>query len=161
MKNRAIILASVLFLGIAVHALAQQPIGSSKSHALAQQNANRMPKKPNTDVAVFPDLVVTNIYYNQTGTVSVRVLNQGSAKANGCHLALMIMNGNGPGSAAEKVWTVTVPALKGHKSYLATFSISPFKYSDRAFLARVDRSDEVKESDESNNDRFDSSKVIK
>jgi subtilase family serine protease len=161
MKNRAIILASVLFLGVAVHALAQQPIRNSTADAFTQQNTNRMPKKPNTDVAVFPDLVVTNIYYNQTGTVSVRVLNQGSAKANGCHLALMIMKGNGPGSPADKVWTVAVPGLRVNKAYVATFSISPFKYSDRAFLARVDRSDEVKESDESNNDRFDSSKVIK
>ena len=160
MKNKAIVLAAVLFLGISIHAPAQQPIRSSKSDASAQQNANRMPK-PNTDTAVLPDLVVTNIYYNQTGTVSVRVLNQGGAKANGCHLALMIMTGYGPGSGADKVWTVAVPALKAHKAYLATFNISPFKYTDRAFLARVDRSDEVKESDESNNDRFDSSKVIK
>jgi subtilase family serine protease len=161
MKNKAIALAAVLFLGISIHALAQQPIRGSKSNAFAQQNANRMPKKPNTEVAVFPDLVVTNIYYNQTGTVSVRVLNQGSAKANGCHLALMIMKGYGQASGAEKVWTLAVPALNAHKEYLATFRISPLKYADRAFLARVDRSDEVKESDESNNDRFDSSKVIK
>jgi len=161
MNNKAIALAAVLFLGISIHALAQQPIRGSRSNASAQQNANRMPKKPNTDIAVFPDLVVTNIYYNQTGTVSVRVLNQGSANANGCHLALMIMKGYGQASGAEKVWTLAVPALKAHKEYLATFRISPFKYADRAFLARVDRSDEVKESDESNNDRFDSSKVIK
>ena len=76
-------------------------------------------------------------------------------------LALMIMKGNGPASGHEKVWTVSVPALKVHKSYVATFHISPFKYADRAFTAVVDRSDEVKESDESNNERFDSTRVIK
>lgn len=160
MKNKAIALAAVLFLGISIHALAQQPIRNSRADAFTQQNTNRMPK-PNPQPAVQPDLVVTNIYYNEASSLRVRVMNQGNGNAKACHLALMILKGNGPGSAADKVWTVTVPALKAHKSYLATFSISPFKYSDRAFLARVDRSDEVKESDESNNDRFDSSKVIK
>lgn len=160
MKNKAIVLASVLLLGIFVHALAQQPVRTSRDDASSQQNANRMPK-PNTQTAVLPDLVVTEISYDKTGAVLVQVMNQGNAKANPSHLALMIMKGNGPASGADKVWTVAVPALKAHKGYSATFNISPFKYADRAFLARIDRSDEVKESDESNNDRFDSSRVIK
>jgi subtilase family serine protease len=161
MKNKAIVLASVLFLGISAYALAQQPIRSSKASASAQTNANRMQRKPNTEVAVLPDLVVKEISYDQTGSVRVQVMNEGSANAKANHLALMIMKGYGPASGTDKVWTVTVPALKAHKGYWARFNISPFRYADRAFLARVDRSDEVKESDESNNDRFDSSKVIK
>ena len=160
MKNKAIVLASVLLLGIFVHALAQQPVRTSRTDASSQQNANRMPK-PNTQTAVLPDLVVTEISYDKTGAVLVQVMNQGNAKANASHLALMIMKGYGPASGADKVWTVAVPALKAHKGYSATFNISPFRFADRAFTARVDRSDEVKESDESNNDRFDSSRVIK
>jgi len=157
MKNKAIALASVLFLGISIHALAQQPIRISK---FTQQNANRMPK-PNVEPAVLPDLVVTEISYDKTGVVRVQVMNQGNGNAKSSHLALMIMKGDGPASGHGKVWTVAVPALKAHKGYLATFDIAPFKYADHAFTALVDRSDEVKESDESNNERFDASRVIK
>jgi subtilase family serine protease len=161
MKNKAIALAAVLFLGISIHALAQQPIRSSSASATAQSNVNRMQKKPNTETAVLPDLVVTEISYDQTGSVRVQVMNEGNGNAKASHLALMIMKGSGPASGADKIWTVAVPVLKAHTGYSATFNISPFKYADRAFLARIDRSDEVKESDESNNDRFDSSRVIK
>ena len=49
---------------------------------------------------------------------------------------------------------------KAHKGYWAAINIAPFTSSDRAFLARVDRSDQVKESNESNNDRLDNSRVI-
>jgi subtilase family serine protease len=160
MKKKAIVLASVLLLSTCVLALAQQPVRTSRADASSQQNSNRMPK-PNPQTVVLPDLVVTEISYDKTGAVVVQVMNQGNANAKASHLALMIMKGNGPASGHDKVWTVAVPALKAHKGYSATFNISPFKYADRAFLARIDRSDEVKESDESNNDRFDSSRVIK
>jgi subtilase family serine protease len=157
MKSKTILLASILLLGIAIYSPAQQPIRAAKAEG---QNTGRMPR-PNTQTAVLPDLVVTEISYDKTGAVIVQVMNQGNANAKTSHLALMIMKGNGPASGHGKVWTVTVPALKAHQSYSATFNISPFKFADHAFTARVDRSDEVKESDESNNDRFDASRVIR
>ncbi len=160
MKMKATVLASVFLLGIFALVSAQQPIRTSRTDASSQQNANRMPK-PNPQTAVLADLIVTEISYDKTGAVLVQVMNQGNANAKASHLALMIMKGNGPASGHGKVWTVAVPALKAHQSYSATFNISPFKFADHAFTARADRSDEVKESDESNNDRFDNSRVIR
>ena len=163
MRAKMTLLATLLILGISFEPLAQQPIRGSRSNVPTPQNPDGRIRqgKPNTQtVAVLPDLVVTGIYYDQASKLSVRVLNQGNGNAKSCHLALMILKDAGPASAPQKVWTVTIPPLKARKEYSATISIAPFTYADSAFRARIDRSDEVKELDESNNDRFDNSKVI-
>lgn len=157
------LLATLLILGISFEPRAQQPVRGSKANAPTQQNRDGRVGQRNPDtrkIAVLPDLVVEGINYDQASTVHVSVMNQGNGNAKSCHLALMILKDNGPASAPQKVFTVAVPPLKAHKGYSATFIIAPFTFADRAFLALVDRSDEVKESDESNNKRFDNSKVI-
>ena len=157
------LLVTLLILGSSFEPLAQQPIRGVRSNVPTPQNPDGRIRqgKPNPQtVAVLPDLIVTGIYYEQASKLRVRILNQGNADAKSCYLALMILKENGPASAPQKVWTVAIPPLKAHKEYSATISIAPFTYADHAFRARIDRSDDVKESDESNNDRFDNSKVI-
>lgn len=161
MKSKMTLLA--LFLLIGTNAFAQQPIRGAKPNGSSPQNPNTdtRKKEPNTQtVAIEPDLVVTDISYEKANAVRVRVLNQGNGEAKPCYLALMVMKENSPNSSPLRVWSVPVPALKARKGYSTTINIAPFMFVDHAFLARVDRSDQVKESDESNNDRFDNSKVI-
>ena len=160
MKSRMIVL-SILLAGFTQSVLAQQPLRGSRPNS-SQQSANtQLPQKqPNTQVAVLPDLVVTAFDYQKASTIRVQVMNEGSANSKACYLVLMVLKGTTPGSESEKVVNVAIPPLKAHKGYWTTINIAPFTYADHAFLARVDRSDQVKESNESNNDRFDNSKVI-
>ncbi|HKC62176.1 MAG TPA: CARDB domain-containing protein [Pyrinomonadaceae bacterium] len=163
MKTKAILLATLLTLGIASKSSAQQPIRGARNNASAPQNPNDKigRREPNTQtVTLLPDLTVTGIYYEKASTLRVRVMNQGNGDAKACYLALILLKNDSPTSPSVKVWTITIPPLKAHKGYSTTISISPFTFTDHAFLARIDRSDQVKESDESNNDRFDDSKVI-
>ena len=164
MKTRAILLATLLTLGIASHSSAQQPIRGARNNAPTPQNPDNKigQREPNTQtVTLLPDLTVTGIYYEtKVSALRVRVMNQGNGDAKACHLALILLKSDGPSSPPIRVWTITIPPLKAHKGYSTTIDISPFTFVDHAFLARIDRSDEVKESDESNNDRFDDSRVI-
>ena len=163
MKTKAILLATLLTLGTALHSSAQQPIRSSRASTQTPQDpVNKIrQREPNTQtVTLLPDLTVTGIYYEMASTLRVRVMNQGNGNAKACHLALILLKNDSPTSPSIRVWTITIPPLKAHKGYSTTISIAPFTYADHAFLARIDRSDEVKELDESNNDRFDDSKVI-
>jgi hypothetical protein len=163
MRAKMTLLATLLIFGISFELLAQQPVRGSRPNVPTQQNPDGRIKQGNPStqtVAVLPDLVATGIYYEQANKLRVRILNQGNGDAKSCYLALMILKENGPASAPQKVWSVAIPPLKAHKGYSAIISIAPFTYADHAFLARIDRSDVVKESDESNNDRFDNSKVI-
>jgi CARDB protein len=156
--KRMIVFTSLLLLGIASQTFAQQPIRDRKVTGSTDQSR----QGPNTQVAVLPDLVVTGIEYDEKSgsTIHVHVRNQGNGNAKACYLALMALKSNSQNSGPAKVWSVEIPALGAQKSFSTTIHISPFTYADRAFLARIDRSDQVKESDESNNDRFDNSKVI-
>ena len=160
MKSKMIVL-SILLAGFAQNVLAQQIVRGSRPTSSQEKANTPLPqKRPNTDVAVLPDLVVTSFDYPKPNTIRVQVMNEGGANSKPCFLALMVLKSDSISSDSDKVFSVAIPSLKAHKGYWATINIAPFTSTDRAFLARVDRSDQVKESNESNNDRFDNSKVI-
>lgn len=118
-------------------------------------------RNPPPTVKLTPDLVVTGITYEAGNKIRVRVMNQGQGASGACALALMKLAGGGPASAAQKTWTMSVPALEAGKGFSNSISIGPETYTDAAFKARVDRSNSVKETDENNNELFDDSKVVK
>ena len=133
-----------------------------QSQTFAQGEVKGMPKVKDTGrIVALPDLVVTGIYYEANNNVRVRVLNQGKGASAKCYLALMMLSGGGPASAPQKVWTIEIPALAPGKGYSMPISIAPKTWVDAAFKALVDRSDTVREANESNNDRFDNSRVVK
>jgi hypothetical protein len=135
---------------------------AAQSQAVAQAQVEGIPKAAdNAKLTALPDLIVTGITYEANNKVRVRVLNQGKGSSARCYLALMMLSGGGPASAPQKVWTIEVPPLAAGKGFSMPISIRPKSWVDAAFKARVDRSDSVREIDESNNDLFNDSKVVK
>ena len=160
MKSQRTLVLISLTLGVIWTAFAQQPYRGAKTNRDAATNTTQQRNPKTETVPMLPDLVVTAIDYDKASSVTVHVTNQGNGTAKSCYLALMLLSADSPESKPTKTWSVAIPALKAKKAYTATVSIAPYTFVDRAFLARIDRSDQVKESDESNNDRFDHSKVL-
>lgn len=151
MKIKHLTLALLLLLiGVACQQQAQAQVTPPPNRRNPPPTAN-----------VMPDLVVLGITYEAGNKIRVRVMNQGQGPAGACSVALMKLAGGGPGSAAQKTWTMNVPALDGGKGFSNTISIGPETYSDAAFKARVDNVNAVKETNEGNNEMFDNSKVVK
>lgn len=109
----------------------------------------------------LPDLVIKEILYEADNKIRVRVMNQGKGSSAACYLALIKLSGGGPASPTEKVWTIKIPALNPGKGYSMPIAIAPKTWIDSAFKARVDRSNQVRESNESNNELFNDDKIVK
>jgi hypothetical protein len=101
-----------------------------------------------------PDLVVTEIIFEQSSAkVRVRVMNIGSGASTICFLALVSGAGDDDPSLAtqKRVWSVAVPALEPGKGFSTVIDVSPLTQINGPWTAIVDRSDAVKESNETNN----------
>jgi subtilase family serine protease len=101
-------------------------------------------------VLALPDLVVIEISAPNldSGVITVRVKNQGNAPAASCYLALSVS----PVGDKGKVFSPKVPALAAGEE--ATIEVKTgMLLSQAAFVATVDRSNTVKESNEKNNSR--------
>jgi hypothetical protein len=100
-----------------------------------------------------PDLVVTQIIFEQSpAKIRVRVMNNGSGASTGCFLALASGAGDDPSLGTKKrVWTIPVPALEAGKGFSSVIDVSPLTQTNGPWKAIVDRSDTVKESNETNN----------
>jgi subtilase family serine protease len=100
----------------------------------------------------LPDLVVKEIKYETSpDTIRVRVLNQGTGVSSSCYLALLSMVGENAALGTKRVWTIEIPALQPGKGFSNTIVVSPLTQSNGPWKAVVDRSNKVKESNESNN----------
>jgi hypothetical protein len=100
-----------------------------------------------------PDLVVSEIIFEQSpAKIRVRVMNIGSGASAGCFLALASGAGDDPSLGTKKrVWSIQVPALEAGKGFSAVIDVSPLTQTNGPWKATVDRSNTVKESNESNN----------
>lgn len=100
-----------------------------------------------------PDLVVTEIIFEQSpAKIRVRVMNIGSGASTSCFLALASGAGDDPSLGTKKrVWSIAVPALEAGKGFSSVIDVSPLTQTKGPWKATVDRSNTVKESNESNN----------
>jgi hypothetical protein len=100
-----------------------------------------------------PDLVVTQIIFEQSpAKIRVRVMNIGSGPSTSCFLALASGASDDPSLGTKKrVWSIKVPALEAGKGFSTVIDISPLTQTNGPWKAIVDRSDTVKESNETNN----------
>lgn len=131
---KAIIALSILLCALAAVATAQ--------------TVSRVPRP----TIKLPDLFVKEIVFeSEPSVIRVRVMNQGGASS-ACHLALMSMLGEDASLGAKRVWTIEIPALEAGKGFSNTIDVSPLKHPNGPWRAVVDRSNVVKESNESNND---------
>jgi hypothetical protein len=100
-----------------------------------------------------PDLVVTQIIFEQSpAKIRVRVMNVGSAASTSCFLALASGASDDPSlGTKQRVWSIKVPALQAGKGFSTVIDVSPLTQTNGPWKAIVDRSDTVKESNETNN----------
>jgi hypothetical protein len=100
-----------------------------------------------------PDLVVTQIIFEQSpAKIRVRVMNIGSGASTSCFLALASGAGDDPSLGTKKrVWSIPVPALEAGKGFSSVIDVSPLTQTKGPWKATVDRSNTVKESNETNN----------
>lgn len=100
-----------------------------------------------------PDLVVTQIMFEQSpAKIRVRVMNIGSGASTGCFLALASGAGDEPFLGTKKrVWSIPVPALEAGKGFSTVIDVSPLTQTNGPWKAIIDRSNTVKESNETNN----------
>jgi hypothetical protein len=100
-----------------------------------------------------PDLVVTQIIFEQSpAKIRVRVMNNGSGASTSCFLALASGAGDDPSLGTKKrVWSIPVPALDAGKGFSTVIDVSPLTQTNGPWRAIVDRSNTVKESNETNN----------
>jgi hypothetical protein len=99
------------------------------------------------------DLVVTQIIFEQSpAKIRVRVMNIGSGASTSCFLALASGAGDDPSLGTKKrVWSIPVPALQAGKGFSSVIDVSPLTQTKGPWKATVDRSNTVKESNETNN----------
>lgn len=100
-----------------------------------------------------PDLIVKLIVFEQSASkIRVRIQNQGNGPSSSCYLALQSMAANVPALGTDqRVWTTQIPALAAGKGYSNVIDVAPLKEVNGPWQATVDRSNEVKESNENNN----------
>ena len=99
-----------------------------------------------------PDLVVSEIIFDQSPSqIRVRVMNNGSAASSSCYLALLSGAGDDPSLGKKRVWSIQVPALEPGKGFSTAIDLSPLTQSNGPWKATIDRSNSVKESNETNN----------
>jgi len=107
--------------------------------------------KPAPDNA--PDLIVKEIAFEQSPSqIRVRVVNQGTAAAPECYLALQTGAGTDASLATkQRVWTIQVPALEAGKGFSDVIDVAPLTQANGPWSATIDRSNTVAESNETNN----------
>lgn len=102
----------------------------------------------------LPDLIVSEIVFEKSGRtkIRVRVLNKGTAASSTCHLALMSQIGDDASiTTKQRVWTIEFPALEPGKGLSQVINVLPLTQAHGSWKAVIDRSNVVKESNESNN----------
>lgn len=101
----------------------------------------------------LPDLVVKEIIFEPAPEkIRVRVMNQGTGASSACYLALMSMiSSDASLSTKQRTWTIEIPALQAGKGFSNTIDVSPLTQAHGPWMAVVDRSNTVKEKNESNN----------
>lgn len=100
----------------------------------------------------LPDLVVKKISYGSPADkIMVEVKNEGGGASATCYLALRSGAVENPALGAKRVWSVSIPSLATGQTYSTEIVVSPLTISDGPWKAVVDRSNVVKESNESNN----------
>ncbi|MEO6390964.1 MAG: CARDB domain-containing protein [Pyrinomonadaceae bacterium] len=101
----------------------------------------------------MPDLIVQEIGFEQSPSkIRVRFINQGNSSSSSCYLALQSLAGDYPALGTEqRVWTTQIPALAAGKGSSSVIDVSPLKQVNGPWRATIDRSNEVKESNENNN----------
>lgn len=113
------------------------------------QTLSRVPRP----TSKLPDLIVKEIVFESSpAMIRVNVMNKGAESSASCHLALISMFGEDASLGAKRVWTIEIPALEAGKSFSNTIEVSPLTQSNGPWRAVIDRSNVVKESNESNND---------
>ena len=99
-----------------------------------------------------PDLIVKEIVFESAPEkIRVRVMNEGSGASSACFLALMSPVAENAAPGAKRVWTISIPELESGKGFSNVIDVSPLTQSHGPWKAVVDRSNSVKESNESNN----------
>jgi hypothetical protein len=99
-----------------------------------------------------PDLIVKEIVFDSTpNKIRVRVMNEGTGAASQCYLALVSGLGNDSSLGTKRTWTIEIPELQAGKGFSNTIDVWPLTHSHGPWRAVVDRSNTVKESNESNN----------
>jgi hypothetical protein len=101
----------------------------------------------------LPDLVVVKISFEPSRSqIRLLVGNAGSGPSSSCHLALQSLVGDNPSlGPKQRVWTIEVPALVARKGFSSVIDVTPLTQADGPWRATIDRSNTVKESNESNN----------
>jgi hypothetical protein len=78
--------------------------------------------------------------------------NAGSGPSTSCYLALQSLAGDDPSlGTKQRVWTIKVPALGPRKGFTEVIDVSPLTQANGPWRATIDRSNTVKESNETNN----------
>ena len=114
----------------------------------AQVVANQPVAKNN-----LPDLVVKEILFESSlNEIRVRVLNQGNTASSNCYVGLFSMMGENAALGTKRAWTIEIPALQPGKGYSRKILVSPLTHANGPWKAVVDRSNQIKESNESNNE---------
>ena len=108
---------------------------------------------PPVAINKLPDLIVNDIIFETPTKVRVSVLNQGKGGSSSCYLALITEVKDAAITTKQRVWTIEIPALAAGKEFSNTIDVAPLTFSQGPWRALVDRSNTVKESDESNNQR--------
>ena len=100
-----------------------------------------------------PDLIVKEIVFEKSPSqIRVRVVNQGTAAASECYLALQSLVGTDVSLATkQRVWTIPVPTLEPGKGFSNVIDVSPLTQTNGPWRATIDRSNTVAESNENNN----------
>ena len=100
-----------------------------------------------------PDLIVKQILFEQPpSSIRVRVINQGTAPSASCHLALQSLVGSDSSlPTQQRVWTISIPPLEAGKGFSQLIDVAPLTQANGPWRATIDRSNEVIESDETNN----------
>lgn len=108
---------------------------------------------PATPQEGTPDLLIKEIVFEPSASkIRVRIQNRGNGTSSSCYLALQSLADNSPALGTEqRVWTIQIPALAAGKGYSNVIDVSPLKHANGPWRATVDRSNEVKESNENNN----------
>jgi hypothetical protein len=123
--------------------------------ALVGGKCNDVSTSPSTDSSPtgLPDLVVLQISFDQSPSqIRVLVGNAGSGPSTSCYLALQSLAGDDPSlGTKQRVWTIKVPGLEARKGFTGVIDVAPLTQANGPWRATIDRSNTVKESNETNN----------
>ena len=122
--------------------------------AVQQRTADSSARGVMPPPASLPDLIVKEISFEPAPSqIRVQVINRGNAPSSDCFLALQSLAAADDPSLGTKqrVWIIEIPALEAGKGFSKVINVSPLTQTSGRWKATVDRSNTVKESNESNN----------